>query len=200
VYAESGKSLCPPTCSAQIGIPFSPDEEWRQGLAKLADQCEANPNPNLGTNADLLDIIEGRAGCGDGAKGAGELGNEASCSGGMGDTSDCESDANHDPHAAQQGASPEDATVDDWLQSISRKELIQYVQYLEKEVCRLKLVCVLVEHPLALRFWLHFLVDICSMYTLSRPAFPVSGNMLCSLCAANRTTAITGARNTHRSG
>lgn len=141
-YAESVKSLCPPTCSAQIGIPYSPDEEWRQGLADFAEHYETNPNPVLGTNADLLDIIEGRAGHADGANAAGEPGNEASCSGGMGDTSDCESDANHDPHAAQPGTSPEEATVDDWLQSVSKKELIQYVQHLEKEVCRLKLVCI----------------------------------------------------------
>jgi hypothetical protein len=129
--------LCPPSCSPQIGVCFSPDQAWRQGLAEV----DSNDNPILGTNADLLDVIEGKVGLADRDRAAAESGDEASCSGGMVDTSDCESDLKHDPHVAQQGAPPMEATADDdWLQAVSREELMCYVQHLEKEVCRLKLV------------------------------------------------------------
>lgn len=125
----------PPTCLPQIGVCFSPDQEWRQGLANIQDGTRS---PVLGTNADVLDALERRSQQVDAGGGDDESGDEASCSGGAGESSECESDAKHDP--APPGALPEPTANATWLHAAPREELIEYALWLEGEVCRLRTV------------------------------------------------------------
>lgn len=135
--AEADK-LRPPTCLPQIGVCFSPDQEWRQGLANIQDGTRS---PVLGTNADVLDALERRSQQVDAGGVDDESGDEASCSGGVVDSSDCESDAKHQPALpGVRETLPEPTANATWLHAATREELIEYALWLEGEVCRLRTV------------------------------------------------------------